>query len=290
MRRRGRLAGVAGTLVAALLGATGTTTGTENIDPANDDHQYAWGENVGWINAEPSGDGGPGIEVRDFRLTGWMWGENIGWVSLTCENTASCATTQYGVTNDGFGVLSGFAWSENAGWIRFDPSACAPDPTCGVRIDPATGYFSGRAWGENTGWITFASAGPIASTARTGWCQSTASPPGSAFQLSAGTSGPGLLLTWSPLGGASWYDVVEGSVSTLRSTRGDFRASTGRCVATKTTGTSILVSGSTPATGDALWYLVRGANCKGRGTFDTGLPSQVGARDAGIAASGNNCP
>ena len=30
----------------------------ENIDPDNDDSQYAWAENVGWINAEPGGDGG----------------------------------------------------------------------------------------------------------------------------------------------------------------------------------------------------------------------------------------
>ncbi|MDY6950446.1 MAG: hypothetical protein SWE60_02960, partial [Thermodesulfobacteriota bacterium] len=37
----------------------------ENIDPDNDDSQYAWGENVGWINLEPEGDGGPGVEVGD---------------------------------------------------------------------------------------------------------------------------------------------------------------------------------------------------------------------------------
>ena len=32
----------------------------ENIDPDNDGSQYAWGENVGWMNLEPGGDGGPG--------------------------------------------------------------------------------------------------------------------------------------------------------------------------------------------------------------------------------------
>src|SRR5262245_37800310 len=93
----------------------------ENIDPGEIGEQYAWGENVGWLNAEPLGNGGPGVEVEDFALTGWMWGENIGWVSLSCENTATCTSTGYGVTNDGLGSLGGYAWGENVGWIRFDP-------------------------------------------------------------------------------------------------------------------------------------------------------------------------
>ena len=38
----------------------------ENIDPNNDSSQYAWGENVGWLNLEPDGDGGPGVEVGDY--------------------------------------------------------------------------------------------------------------------------------------------------------------------------------------------------------------------------------
>ena len=33
----------------------------ENIDPFSDGSKYAWGENVGWINAEPCGNGGPGV-------------------------------------------------------------------------------------------------------------------------------------------------------------------------------------------------------------------------------------
>ena len=46
----------------------------ENVDPSNDGSQYAYAENAGWINAEPSGDGGPGVTVADFELSGWMWG------------------------------------------------------------------------------------------------------------------------------------------------------------------------------------------------------------------------
>jgi len=106
----------------------------ENIES---DSQYAWGENVGWINLEPGGDGGQGVEVGDSTLTGYMWGENIGWINLS--------PTEGGVVNDVCGNLSGYAWSENVGWINF----------AGVTVDPTTGDFSGYAWGENIGWINF---------------------------------------------------------------------------------------------------------------------------------------
>ena len=92
-------------LASFVIGVCGSPVLAENIDPNDDDSQRAYAENVGWINAEPSGDGGPGIQVDDFELTGWMWGENIGWISLSCQNTASCGTTAYSVINDGVGVF-----------------------------------------------------------------------------------------------------------------------------------------------------------------------------------------
>ena len=146
----------------------------ENIDPDEDGSQYAWGENVGWFNAEPHGDGGPGVQVEDAKLTGYLWAENIGWVSLSCENTSSCATVNYGVTNDGSGNLSGYAWGENVGWISF---SCDNTNSCGtvdyrVTIDLATGEFSGKAWGENIGWLTFRSTGMVPYGVTTSWSTS----------------------------------------------------------------------------------------------------------------------
>ncbi len=129
------------------------TPSPENIDPANDGSQYTWGENVGWINAEPGGNGGRGVHVAATGLSGYLWAENIGWISLSCANTATCATVNYGVANDGGGVLSGYAWSENAGWINFKPTGT------GVTINPTTASFSGYAWGENIGWINFGFGG-----------------------------------------------------------------------------------------------------------------------------------
>ena len=126
----------------------------ENIDPYEDGSQYAYGENVGWLNFEPGQ--GPGVHVGSAKLLGYVWAENIGWISLSCENTSSCGTVNYGVTNDGYGNLSGYAWGENVGWISF---SCENTSSCGtvdygVMID-SDGNFDGYAWGENIGWINF---------------------------------------------------------------------------------------------------------------------------------------
>jgi hypothetical protein len=154
-------------VLAAMLGAVGAISAAENIDPINDNSQFAWGENVGWINAEPSGPGGPGIQVSGTGLTGYMYGENIGWINLNCTNNGTCGTTgNYGVTNDGQGKLNGYAWAENVGWISFScqnvPATCAGTGNYGVVIDKATGIFSGFAYGENIGWISFSDTAPVA--------------------------------------------------------------------------------------------------------------------------------
>jgi hypothetical protein len=133
----------------------------ENIDPDNNGSQYAWGENVGWLNLEPGGDGSNGMDVTGTDLAGYIWGENIGWISLSCMDTGNCGTVNYGVNNDGAGNLSGYAWGENVGWISF---SCENTGICsslnyGVTINPVTGVFSGYAWGENIGWINFAPGG-----------------------------------------------------------------------------------------------------------------------------------
>jgi hypothetical protein len=45
-----------------------------------------------------------------------------------------------------------------------------------------------------------------------------------------------------------------------------------------------------PSLGKAFWFLVRGANCAGKGTYNSGVPAQVGSRDAEIDASTAACP
>ena len=136
----------------------------ENINPDNDGSQYAYSANVGWLNFEPNvADPNAGAMISRYELTGYVWIPNIGWISLSCANTNSCGTVDYGVVNDGSGVLSGYAWSANAGWISF---SCENTGTCasvnyGVTID-ADGVFDGWAYSQNIGWIHFQSASPVA--------------------------------------------------------------------------------------------------------------------------------
>jgi hypothetical protein len=256
----------------------------ENIDPGSDDSQYAWGENVGWLNAEPQGEGGPGVQVDDFELTGWIWGENVGWISLSCKNGSTCGTTDYGVLNDGTGVLSGYAWAENVGWINFAPA------TAGVTIDAATGEFGGEAWGENVGWIRFASSGAHPFAMKTGWsCDPAPTPPSGSPDLAVAKSGTAAELSWGSTPGATAYDLIAGDLGALRGSGGDFSVATEACLSTHRT-TRLLSHPDTPGPGEAFWYLVRGENCGGKGSYDSGGGVQVGLRDAEVAASGSDCP
>jgi spore coat protein A len=95
-------------------------------------------------------------------------------------------------------------------------------------------------------------------------------------------------LWWGTLGGATGYDVVRGSVNDLRSTSGDYADPlvTQSCLGNDQAETFFEMIAE-PLDGEGFWYLVRS---QPGGTYDTGLPSQVGPRDAAIAASGNACP
>lgn len=174
----------------------------ENIDPENDGSQYAWGENVGWINFEPSQ--GEGVTVTDSAVTGKAWGENIGWINL------SPATG--GVMNDGAGNLSGYAWGENVGWINFAPTGG------GVTID-ANGNFDGYAWGENIGWIHFQNLS-VPYKVQTAWIPTTIgySPTSFSFTATWGDSNPpdqvlnitntgSGTLNWSVSDDATWLSL-----------------------------------------------------------------------------------
>jgi hypothetical protein len=147
-------------LLAALLLPTAAGS-AETVDPDDDDSQWAWGENIGWLDAEPQGDGGPGVETTWEDLEGWLWSENAGWVSTACENTSSCGDVDYGIdvetiiTNPSV-EFRAWAWAENLGWIS---TACENTDSCGevdygVEIEVGTGDLIGWAWSENAGWIS----------------------------------------------------------------------------------------------------------------------------------------
>lgn len=137
----------------------------ENIDPDDDGSQYAYGENVGWINFEPGVVAADvGATVTGSEVTGLIWAENIGWINLD----PNIADPNVGITNDGTGLLSGYAWGENVGWINFNPKVPGDPRHYGVFIDEQ-GNFGGRAWGQNIGWIHLRSSNPVSYRVRTAW-------------------------------------------------------------------------------------------------------------------------
>ena len=147
---RGILLGWCGLIFALAL--AGADTGT---DPTN---RYAWGENVGWVNAGPTN---AGVSVHFDGNAGWLsghaWGENVGWIKMGADvggPYANTATNNWGVNMDASGDLSGYAWGENIGWINFGHERCD------VAINLTNGSFSGHAWGENVGWLKFSGSSP----------------------------------------------------------------------------------------------------------------------------------
>ncbi|MDX2175125.1 MAG: hypothetical protein SF028_01515 [Candidatus Sumerlaeia bacterium] len=139
-----------------------------NVDPAE---QYAWAENIGWVNFR--GDGANGVFAGRAWLQGFAWSENAGWINLGDGSPAdglaySQAADDTGVNRDpGTGNLSGYAWGENIGWINFGAAAGADTARLGE-----DGNFAGYAWGENVGWINLASGFGVSlnrSTGAEGW-------------------------------------------------------------------------------------------------------------------------
>lgn len=100
-------------------------------------------------------------------------------------------------------------------------------------------------------------------------------------------------LYMTPQGVGVTYDIVRGSLSTLRVTGGNFTPASTKCVKNNfpnVTATEVDYSSGIPAPGDGFFYLVRDSRVM---NYDT-LPhwpssTQVGSRNAEINASGTAC-
>ncbi len=89
--------------------------------------------------------------------------------------------------------------------------------------------------------------------------------------------------------GGTHFDLVRGDLTILLQTGGDFTQATEVCLASDQGGRSF-DDGDIPAPGRIFWYVVRGVNETGAGTYDELSPRQVGSRDAEIDASAGACP
>ena len=108
----------------------------------------------------------------------------------------------------------------------------------------------------------------------------------------APTTSPALFMTrttlgWTPVANAVGYDIVSGSLDALRASGGNFANSS--CQENDFVGAFYDIGNGIPH-GLGNWYLVRAASPCGNSTYNDGSPSQIGSRDAEIAASGNACP
>jgi len=114
------------------------------------------------------------------------------------------------------------------------------------------------------------------------------SPPGPPVLSQAFRSASTVEFYWAAVPGADRYDVVFGDLADLRDSGGDFVAATDGCQ--ENNGLDLTFKDSKPASKSGAWFLVRAIACTAPGSYDTGAASQVGSRDAAIAASPAPCP
>ena len=115
--------------------------------------------------------------------------------------------------------------------------------------------------------------------------------------LGASKSGPeDAVWSWNS-GGASAFDLVRGDLETLRATGGSFEAALdalpggeNACLENNTVSLSVNDPYSAPTPGAGIFTLLRPVTtgCAAVGTLDDG--TEVGSRDADVAASSRACP
>lgn len=226
----------------------------------------------------PTSTGANVPSARAAHSAAWTGSEMMVWGGFPSTNTGGryCATSACAVSpwyrdadGDGYGVssVSVLSCAQPPGYVAA-PGDCN-DAAAGIH--PGIAEVCGDGIDNDCDGIAD-DAGALAGTA--------------AISL---TGAAGETVSWTPITGANVYDLVRGNLAVLSSSHGDFALATSTCLGNDLLGTS-QSDASIPASGQGFWYLVRGANCSGPGTFDEGSASQSGSRDAEIQASGHACP
>ncbi len=137
---------------AIALFSCGTALADTTINVTN---RYAYGANIGWMDAR--GDAPYGASIGLFYSSGYLWSGNVGWIKLgsgTPTNGykyANNSATDWGINMEAGGALRGYAYGANIGWVNFEAQG-------NPRVDLVTGALSGYAWGANVGWIGLSNA------------------------------------------------------------------------------------------------------------------------------------
>jgi hypothetical protein len=167
--------------------------------------------------------------------------------------------------------------------VSFPRTLTAPSPQI---VGGGTWEFV--SWSDG-GTAEHTVAAPSADTTYTANYQCVAGCPTTPFLTGARIATDSARLVWTSLPCAAAYDVVRGSLGSLRSTLGNFSAATQACVVNDLPGST--VDDPSPTAFGGSFYLVRTAGCPAAGTYDDlTVVSVAGPRDAEIAASGAACP
>lgn len=130
------------------------------IDPA---HPYAYGANVGWVNAR--GDGAAGAVIGTAYCTGTVWSANCGWISLSnVQAHVRTATLASGPDSDADGLpdadeyrRAGNLTTLAGGAADWDEDGATDTEELAADTDPLDdGDFfaitAGSAWADSGNW------------------------------------------------------------------------------------------------------------------------------------------
>ena len=139
-------------IILLLIGTTISSWAATTINATNN---FAYGANIGWLNARD--DVTSGAVIGEYVCSGYIWAANVGWIALGSGSPTNgiyyqnLSANDFGVNQDGLGNLRGYAYGANIGWINFENTG-AP------KVDLKTGNLTGYVWSANCGWISLSNA------------------------------------------------------------------------------------------------------------------------------------
>ena len=147
-----------------LIPALFIVTGASASSTIDTNTAFAYGANIGWINARADG-GTNGAVIGEFYCSGYIYAANVGWISLGVSNGpvngysySNISSNDWGVNNAGGGQLSGMAYSANVGWINFEQTFGQPG------VDLHSGTLTGYVYSANCGWISLSNSVAVLQT------------------------------------------------------------------------------------------------------------------------------
>lgn len=129
-----------------LLSRASAATNINSVD------RWAWNDAIGWIDFYTANT----VTVTNTKIEGYA-SSQVGYISFDCATgpAGSNCAVPYNVVNDDIGNLSGWAWNDNIGWISFDCQNTGSCASTNYKVTISAGEFNGWAWNDAIGWISF---------------------------------------------------------------------------------------------------------------------------------------